>query len=67
VKRIHVEQESPDFSSLVFVEPLFVFMLSLPRETFFSATGTRPIIKLLYKVSSGTMINHKHIMTCKKK
>jgi len=32
-------------------------MLSLPRETFFSATGTRPIIKLLYKISSGTMIN----------
>jgi len=36
------------------------------EKPFCSATGTRPIIKLLYKISSGTMINHKHIMTCKK-
>jgi len=61
--------ESLDFSSLAcacLVKFQLVY-LSLPRETFGSATGTIPMIKSLYKASSGTMINYKHIMTCCKK
>ena len=60
----HVLAWSNSIPDAIFVESLFVVVLSLPRETFGSAAGTRPMIKSPYKVSSETMINHNRITTC---